>query len=94
MSFNSNIRRSEMAAIPKGENPNAPGGGSQIKVEPIREVKDINTIKRMLKDKPRDYALFTIGINTNLRASDLCRLTVGQVRASPIELAITSSGLM
>lgn len=34
----------------------------------------------MLRDKPRDLALFTIGINTNLRASDLLRLKVSQVR--------------
>ncbi|MEE8479817.1 MAG: tyrosine-type recombinase/integrase [Desulfobacterales bacterium] len=34
----------------------------------------------MLANKPRDLALFTIGINTNLRASDLLRLKVGQVK--------------
>ncbi len=33
----------------------------------------------MLAGKPRDLALFTIGINTNLRASDLLRLKAGQV---------------
>ena len=31
-------------------------------------------------DKPRDYCLFVLGINTNLRASDLVSITVGQVR--------------
>ena len=34
----------------------------------------------MLGDDPRNSALFTIGINTNLRASDLLRIKVGQVR--------------
>ncbi len=34
----------------------------------------------MLANKPRDLALFTIGINTNLQASDLLRLKVGQVK--------------
>lgn len=59
---------------------NHPKKGSTIKVEPIREQKDIKLIKKLLADKPRDLAIFTLGINTNLRASDLLRITVGQVR--------------
>lgn len=51
-----------------------------MKVEPIRNVKDIRAIKRLLANSPRNYALFIIGINTNLRASDILSLTVGQVR--------------
>ncbi len=65
----------------KGENLNHPKAGTQIKVDPIKSLKDINTIKKMLKvDKPRDYCLFVLGINTNLRASDLLSITVGQVQ--------------
>ena len=64
----------------KGENFNHPKKGSKISVEPIRELKDIRSIKKLLKDNPRDLALFTVGINTNLRASDLCLITVGEVR--------------
>ncbi len=64
----------------KGQNINHPSTGDMIKVEPIRELKDIKAIKRMLKDKPRDYCLFILGINTNLRASDLLRITAGMVR--------------
>ena len=60
----------------KRKNPNAPRKGSKIKVEPIRSLKDIQLIRRMLQENPRDLALFTIGINTNLRASDLLRLGV------------------
>jgi len=60
-------------------NPNHPKKGSQIKVDPIKNLKDIKAIKKILAHKPRDLALFTIGINTNLRASDLLRLKVGQV---------------
>lgn len=63
----------------KGQNTNRPKKGAQIKVEPIRQVKDIKAIKKMLNDKPRDLCLFTLGINTNLRASDLLRITAGQV---------------
>jgi len=59
---------------------NHPPKGSKIKVMPIKRLKDIAAIKKMLAKEPRNYALFIIGINTALRASDLVRLTVGQVR--------------
>jgi integrase len=62
-------------------NPNHPQKGAIIAVDPIRSVKDIRSIKKMLAGRPRDLALFVIGINTNLRASDLTRVTVGQVRS-------------
>ena len=52
----------------KGQNFNHPEKGSQIKVEPIKLKRDIQTIKKLLADKPLDLALFTVGINTNLRA--------------------------
>lgn len=61
-------------------NPNHPKRGDHIKVEPIRYLSDISLIKKVLSDRPRDLLLFTFGINTNLRASDLVRLTIGQVR--------------
>ncbi len=64
----------------KGENFNHPPKGSIIKVDPIKSTKHIKNIKKLLADKPLDYALFTVGINTNLRASDLLRIKVGQVK--------------
>lgn len=63
----------------KGQNYNRPRRGSKIKVEPIRKKKDINLIRKLLSDKPLDLALFTVGINTNLRASDLLRIERKQV---------------
>jgi integrase len=59
---------------------NRPAPGSQIRVEPIRYKKDIEAIKKLLADRPRDHALFIVGINTALRANELLALTVGQVR--------------
>ncbi|HDR5039238.1 TPA: tyrosine-type recombinase/integrase [Bacillus anthracis] len=46
-------------------------------VEPIRDKKKIDAIKKYLigSGKIRDYALFTVGINTGLRVSDLLKLT-------------------
>jgi len=64
----------------KGQNFNHPKKGSAIRVDPIKSIKHIKTIKKLLSDKPLDYALFVIGINTNLRASDLLRIKVGQVK--------------
>jgi len=59
---------------------NHPVAGSEIKVDPIRSEKDIKNIKKLLADQPRNLAIFTLGINTNLRASDILKLTIGQVR--------------
>ncbi len=61
-------------------NPNHPKRGQSVRVDPIRNPKDIRLIKKLLSDHPRNLAIFTLGINTNLRASDLVSLTVGQVR--------------
>jgi integrase len=61
------------------KNANRPTEGSIIAVEPIRNTKDITTIKKRL-DSPRDFALFVLGINTALRASDLLKIAVGQIR--------------
>ncbi|MBU0946510.1 MAG: site-specific integrase [Proteobacteria bacterium] len=70
-----------MEVSKKPNNPNHPKKGEQIKVDPIKNLKDIKAIKKQLKhDKPRDYCLLVLGINTNLRASDLLSITVGQVR--------------
>lgn len=68
----------------KGENPHRPAPGSSIKVQPIRLKRDIETIKNNLAENPRDFCLFTLGINTAFRANELLSLRVSQVR----ELAI------
>jgi len=59
---------------------NHPLKGSSIRVDPIRDPKDIRLIKKILSERPRDFALFILGINTNLRASDLLRIRIGDVR--------------
>lgn len=64
----------------KGQNFNRPKPGAKIKVEPIKRLKDIRAIKKLLADKPRDLALFTLGVNTNLRAIDLLGIKVGDVK--------------
>jgi len=66
--------------VKKGQNFNHPKEGEQIKVEPIRELKDIEAIRKMLNGNLMYRALFDIGVNTSLRASDLLQIKAGQVR--------------
>ena len=61
------------------KNPNHPRKGDIIKVSPIRKKEHIEAIKKLLKDQPRNLALFTFGINTALRASDILQIKVGHV---------------
>lgn len=61
-------------------NPNHPKKGSNIKVQPIRDIKDIASIKRLLSKNTRDLLLFTIGINNGLRCGDILKLKVSDVR--------------
>lgn len=62
-----------------GTNFNHPKPGSQILVDPIKDLADVAKIRRNLADRPRDLCLFTMGINTNLRMGDLLALTIGRV---------------
>ncbi|MBW1900242.1 MAG: PAS domain S-box protein [Deltaproteobacteria bacterium] len=64
----------------KGKNLNRPARGSTIKVEPIRRAGDIEAIERLLVDNPRNLALFTMGINTNLRVGELLKIKIHQVQ--------------
>ncbi|MGJ8560133.1 MAG: tyrosine-type recombinase/integrase [Litorimonas sp.] len=63
----------------KKRNPNHPKKGSSIKVEPIRHLEDIQAIKALLSDNPRDLCMFTFGINTAYRAGEILSLKVGHV---------------
>ncbi len=49
-------------------------------VEPIRKLKDIKSIAKLLEDQPRDHLLFTIGVNDRLRAGDLLKLKVQDIK--------------
>lgn len=49
-------------------------------VQPIRDLKKIDTIKKLLKQQNlRDYSLFVLGINSGLRISDLLKLRISDV---------------
>lgn len=65
--------------------PSTPGprAAAQAFVEPIRRLEEVRAIKGLLADRPRDLLLFLLGINNALRAGDLLRVTVGQVRDLP-----------
>ncbi len=61
-------------------NSNHPPKGSRIFVDPIRSLEDIKTISQLLAGNPRNHLLWTIGINNGLRAVDLLRLKVKDVK--------------
>jgi len=48
-------------------------------VEPIRDRKKIDGMKKLLSGSPRDHLLFLIGINTAFRVSDLLSLRYSDV---------------
>lgn len=50
-----------------------------MKVEPFIDLKDVKSIKKLLKDNPRDRLLFIMGINSGLRVQDLLELKVADV---------------
>lgn len=62
------------------DEPHEMDGVQQAKVEPIRRLKDIKAIKILIKDNPRNSALFTLGINTPLMPNELLHLQVHQVK--------------
>jgi len=64
----------------KGGNANHPKKGDRIAVEPIRKIKDIQAISKLTLGNPRDHLLFLMGVNNGLRAGDLIKLKVKQVR--------------
>ncbi len=68
------------ANLTKRGNPNHPAPGSVIDIQPIRSKKDIEAIKQFLSNKPRDLLLFVMGINNGIRASDLLKIKVGEVK--------------
>ncbi|MDR0649807.1 MAG: site-specific integrase [Synergistaceae bacterium] len=51
-----------------------------MEVDPIRDIGKISKMRTVLKSRgERDVLLFTMGINTALRISDLLSLTIGDV---------------
>lgn len=56
-------------------------------VQAIRNIEEIENIQRQLKSQSdRDYLLFTMGISTGLRVSDLIALKVADIKKPRIEI--------
>jgi integrase len=68
----------------KGQNSNRPQKGSKIAVDPIRRMKDIQSISKMLSDNPRNNLLFVMGTNNGLRTGDLLKLKVSDVKGMKV----------
>ena len=63
----------------RGNNKHPPKGSSTV-VQPIRDEKDIKAIRKLVAENPRNHLLFVLGINNGLRAGDLLKLKVRDVR--------------
>ena len=63
-----------------GQNPNHPKKGSSIRVDPIRKKSDIKKIRNNISKNPLHACLFSVGINTGYRVSDILQIKVAQVR--------------
>ncbi|GIO36894.1 site-specific integrase [Paenibacillus antibioticophila] len=62
-------------------------GGDMKKVQPIRDDRIIEGMKHYFYTRNmRNYLFFCIGIYSGLRVSDLCRLTVAEVRGTHVNL--------
>lgn len=68
----------------KGENYNAIKKGSKMTVDPIRRMKDIQAISKLLSVNPRNHLLFVMGTNNGLRTGDLLKLKVGDVKGMKV----------
>ena len=55
----------------RGGNANHPKKYSSIKVDPIRDNKDIQAIKKMLRDNPRD-SVFSRWGSTRISGQEIC----------------------
>ncbi len=53
---------------------------SEAWVQPICNVEEVAAIRQLLAGRLRDLTLFSLGVNNALRAGDLLRITVNQVR--------------
>lgn len=67
-----------------------PAKGSCITIEPLRTLAEVQRVKAAISC-PRDLALFTLGVNTNLRASDLLELKPSDIDWLSSQLIIRES---
>jgi len=68
-----------MTARERTQKSNHPRKGAVLKSDPIRNLAAVQKIKDSLNGRPRDFALFTVGVNSALRGSDLVRLRKSEV---------------
>ena len=87
--YHPNQQKLRLKGDKKMKNKNHPKKGDNITVDPIREIKDIESIKKLLSDKKRDLLLFTLGINNGLRCGDLLKIRVGDVRSLKVNETLT-----
>lgn len=68
-----------MTSLQRTQSENHPKKGDVLKADPIRNLAAVKKIKDALSSRPRDFALFTVGVNSALRGSDLVRLRKSEI---------------
>ena len=53
-------------------------------VEPIRNKKKIELIKKILNDNPRNLLIFVMGLNTGLRMGDILSLKIEDIKGKQV----------
>jgi len=54
--------------------------GQILRVDPLKSLAEVKRVKAVLANHPRNLAIFTLGVNTALRASDIVKLNREDVR--------------
>jgi integrase len=77
----------------QAQSQNHPQPGSIIAADPLRTFDQVKEVKEYLgRHSVRDLAMFTFGVNTNLRASDIVRVTVGDVHSGSLTIREQKTG--
>ena len=58
--------------------------GKILTTEPLKSLEDVQRVKTILSNDPRSYALFCMGVNTALRASDILNLKRSDLKGSEL----------
>lgn len=66
--------------------------GRILTTEPLKSVEDVAKVRAVLREDPRGFALFAIGTNTALRASDILKLKRKDFRGNELFIREKKTG--
>jgi integrase len=66
--------------------------GRTTTTDPIKTKADLQKVKQVVQESPRDYAILLLSVGTALRAGDLCRLTWDDLYDNEVRLLEGKTG--